>query len=170
MQRYTEIPYTAIFRWRFGTRYDDSTFTVSVLFKFHKNISFAASSKRLSWIIIDSLGHLHVCQWVVRTILKVKITKQKTYMHVLGNKCLQVLNESLAILMLQSLSFNLSKQCTVIRTVPWMIYHGSIIRIVPWRCVSLHLYWSAGNAQSSAAPDPAFAFVGGLCCPIHSNL
>jgi hypothetical protein len=34
MQLYTEIPYTAIFSWRFGTRYADFTFTVSVLYKF----------------------------------------------------------------------------------------------------------------------------------------
>ena len=135
MQRYTEIPYTAIFRWHFGTRYDDSTFTVSVLFKFHKNISFAASS---SWIIIDSLGHLYVCQWVVRTLLKVKKTKNKTYACV--KKQLTVYMGWTNPWQFYCFShFHLIYQ----NSVPWYVLHRewyTVIRIVPWRCVSLHLY------------------------------
>jgi hypothetical protein len=34
-----------------------------------------------------------------------------------------------------------------------------------WNAAQGGCDWSAGDAHSSAAPDPTFAFVGGPCCP-----
>jgi hypothetical protein len=87
----------------------------SILYKFHKNPLLVfhsnVSSKHFSWIIMNSLGHLHDCQWGGKPGVYVLIR----------NKCLHVLNrffDGFIVLVY----FDLSKQCIMIRMASWMIY------------------------------------------------